>query len=158
MIVDLQYSSIFQSKKQTVRTSMDLTRQQNAPHYSGATWKDASTLFDICVHYVAENLNNVENFINFPDVVGLKLFQTAASKDMFHTYANSVHRRALKLFCDAYKEQVLSALDASERPWLSADVLEAFCIFSNLTKLNLSGCQLGIKQGQIFPVMSTFVW
>ena len=104
-----------------------------------------SKLFDICVDFIADNLFLVENFINFPDVIGNRIFRAAQSRDMFYNLTNSTHRHSMALFCDAYAEQVLSELNISGKPWITPNLLCVLGIFENVVKLDMSGCRIGDK-------------
>ena len=104
-----------------------------------------SKLFDLCVDFIADKLFLVENFINFPDVIGNRIFRAAQSRDMFYSFANSTHRHSMTLFCDAYAEQVLSELNISGKPWIAPNLLCVLGIFENVVKLDMSGCRIGDK-------------
>lgn len=116
--------------------------------------KHVSPLFDRCVNFIADKLYLVESFVDFPDVVGLKIFQAAKSKDTFYSFANAMHVRSMKLFCDAYETDVLSELNAAGKSCINRNLLSALCIFEHLTKLDLSGCSLGSDDKVVTSISS----
>ena len=97
----------------------------------------------MCIDFIADKLFLVENFVDFPDVIGHKIFQAAKSRDMFYSFANSTHRNSMSLFCEAYTEQVLSELSLVGKPWISSSLLCTLNMFNHIIKLEVSGCYLG---------------
>ena len=103
----------------------------------------ATSLFDMCIDFIADKLFLVENFVDFPDVIGQKIFQAAKSRDMFYSFANSTHCNSMSLFCEAYAEQVLSELNMAGKPWISSNLLSTLIMFNHIVKLEVCGCSLG---------------
>ena len=109
-------------------------------------------LFNMCIDFIADKLFLVENFVDFPDVIGHKIFQAAKCRDMFYSFANSTHRNSVSLFCEAYMEQVLSELSLAGKPWISSSLLCTLNMFNHIMKLEVSGCYLGENNNALTEV------
>ena len=132
------------SKKQRKLTETSTKESLTPSRCSSDVGKQCVTsLFDMCTDFIADKLFLVENFVDFPDVIGQKIFQSAKSRDMFCSFANSTHRNSMTLFCEAYTKQVLSELNLTGKPWISSNLLSSLIIFNHIVKLDVRGCNLG---------------
>lgn len=97
-------------------------------------------LFQICKNFVAKNLHLLESLNDFPDSIGHEIFLEALQLKKLDGKSEM-----LKIFCDAYKELVLSELCLKESALLINEYLQHFQCFNSLAKLDLSHCRLGNK-------------
>ncbi|XP_041359175.1 leucine-rich repeat-containing protein 42-like [Gigantopelta aegis] len=99
-------------------------------------------LVDLCITYVAKNLNYVESFVDFPDGIGEQIFAVAVSLGVFGERSRSEVTN-MSLFSDAYGQQVLSHLNLSQNHLVANNYTDTICVFTGLTGLDLASCGLG---------------
>ena len=100
------------------------------------------SLFQMCIQLVAKNLDLVESFQGFPSLIGEKIFRCAINSERFNSDSD-YESLSLKLFTDAFRDEVLSLLNVS-RQYLGLNYyIENFLMFKDLTELDVSYCGLG---------------
>ena len=99
------------------------------------------SLFNLCEQLVAENLDLVESFSGFPSLIGEKIFRSAIKSHKFsdHNYA----QLSLKLFTEAFEEEVLRSLNLSKEHVGLNYYIEDFLMFKHLVEIDVSCCGLG---------------
>lgn len=66
------------------------------------------SLFDICLVYIADNVQHIESLVGFPEQMADRLFAAAEEKQKFSDPETGP--RALQVFCEAYGDLVLRSL------------------------------------------------
>ncbi|KAF7222155.1 leucine-rich repeat-containing protein 42 isoform X1 [Nothobranchius furzeri] len=99
------------------------------------------SLFDITLLFVANNIQHVDSLVGFPEQIGDKLFAAAEENRVFLN--PDVSPKALKLFTDAYGENVLGSLCLRNRFPLLHERIDEIKMFHSLKSLDLFGCRLG---------------
>lgn len=112
-------------------------------------------LFDISLMFVADNINLVESFAGFPEIVGEQLFNTAMELRKFENY--KMAEISLRLFYEAYGDTVLESLSLRDRHEVLTEHLDCVFIFSGLRALDLGGCSLG-NDHDILGVIGNMHW
>lgn len=99
------------------------------------------SLFNLCEQLVAENLDLVESFSGFPSLIGEKIFRSAIKCHKFsdHNYA----QLSLKLFTEAFEEEVLRSLNLSKEHVGLNYYIEDILMFKHLVEIDVSCCGLG---------------
>ncbi|XP_031558350.1 leucine-rich repeat-containing protein 42-like [Actinia tenebrosa] len=97
-----------------------------------------TSLFSICLDFVAKNITIVESLCGFPEIVGKELFNRVQINGGFPKGC----QQNLQLFCDAYGSVVLSKLSLKYR-YLEVNEVDYLRCFPCLTELDLSHCLLG---------------
>lgn len=120
------------------------------------------SLFCRCSEFIVHNLCSVDSFKRFPETIAEKLFTDATNFGYFNLNdGNSIKR--LQLFVDAYHVVMLSEANCHglsvlfcENSWTHLKLL----LGSNLTKLDVSNCNLGDKHElfRLFQHFSKFVF
>lgn len=100
------------------------------------------SLMELCVIFVANNLHFVDSFLGFPDIIGERIFTTALSLDKFSAN-NSRLEANVSPFSAAYGSIVIDSLSLSGQHLVINNHLETICLFTDLSKLDLSCCGLG---------------
>ncbi|XP_025109435.1 leucine-rich repeat-containing protein 42-like isoform X2 [Pomacea canaliculata] len=102
------------------------------------------TLFDICLSYVVTNINIVDSFNNYPEVVGEKIFNEAQAREIFTLRKNPQGSvQALRLFSAAYGATLLSEINIRRAHVMINNYIEHLQLFTCLTKLDVAYCGLG---------------
>jgi hypothetical protein len=105
-----------------------------------------SSLFSICIEFVAENISIVESLVGFPDIVGVEIFKSVSKQSHLQNYKTDRVHSILQLFTNSYQDAVLSALNLTTFPrLLLEDCLDLICSFTFLYKLDVGDQQLGDK-------------
>ncbi|XP_063410608.1 leucine-rich repeat-containing protein 42-like [Mytilus trossulus] len=100
------------------------------------------SLLSQCIHYVADNLCEVDSFYGLPDLIAEQIFRKAESLDKFDLDdKNSFH--ALSVFTTVYEDLIISSLNLSNQ-YLGVN----FCqdrlnLLTSLREIDLTGCKLG---------------
>lgn len=68
----------------------------------------AKSLFDVCLLYIADNVQHVDSLVGFPEQMADRLFAAAEEKQKFSNSETGL--RALQVFCEAYGDLVLKSL------------------------------------------------
>ncbi|XP_028833566.1 leucine-rich repeat-containing protein 42 [Denticeps clupeoides] len=113
----------------------------STPDAEGGLRHTAKSLFDVCLLFVADNVQHVESLVGFPEDVAGRLFSAAERKEKFSDPGSAA--RALRVFGEAYGHLVLESLCLRNRCSLLCEKLEEFKTFRNLLCLDLHGCKLG---------------
>lgn len=102
------------------------------------------TLYCQCIEYISQNLQMVDSFFGFPDLVAADIFQKAEKLGKFERNSDENDSlRNLQLFCNEYPENVLVGLDLSYSYLALNYWLEHFLSFNRLHSLDVSNCFLG---------------
>ncbi|XP_046556339.1 leucine-rich repeat-containing protein 42-like [Haliotis rubra] len=101
-----------------------------------------TSLMELCIIFVANNLHFVDSFLGFPDIVGERIFQKALSLDKFSGTSSSLEAN-VSPFSAAYGSIVLDSLSLSGEHLVINNYLETICLFTDLSKLDVSCCGLG---------------
>ncbi|XP_030630571.1 leucine-rich repeat-containing protein 42 [Chanos chanos] len=141
----------------SVRLCIDSTSQatsaKNDDHIvftynkEGSLRYTAKSLFDICLLFIAENVQHVDSLVGFPEQMADRLFATAEEKQKFSDPL--IAPKALQVFSEAYGELVLKSLCLRDRGPLVCERLDEIKTFRGLRCLDLFGCRLG-DQHDIF--------
>lgn len=97
-----------------------------------------TSLFSICLDFVAKNITMVESLCGFPEIVGKELFKRVQINGGFPKGC----QQNLQLFCHAYESLVLSKLSLKNR-YLEVNEVNYLQCYPYLTELDLSHCLLG---------------
>lgn len=68
----------------------------------------AKSLFDVCLLYIADNVQHIDSLVGFPEQMADILFAAAEEKQKFSKSETGL--RALQVFCEAYGDLVLKSL------------------------------------------------
>ncbi|XP_067678606.1 leucine-rich repeat-containing protein 42-like [Haliotis asinina] len=101
-----------------------------------------TSLMEHCIIFVANNLDFVDSFVGFPDIIGERIFQTALSLDKFSGTISSIEAN-VSPFSAAYGNIVLDSLSLSGEHLVINSYLETISLFTDLSKLDVSCCGLG---------------
>ena len=113
------------------------TRQDSGLH-------TAPPLLTLCLDFVGAHVHHVESLVDFPEVVGKALFESAAQKGIFDNTFSQGTLSALQLFSDAYGSLMLQSANLENAaPHISRMLPLMSSAFYSLTELNLYGCGLG---------------
>ncbi|KAL2097508.1 hypothetical protein ACEWY4_006715 [Coilia grayii] len=136
-------------------TAFHLERKDHFVHTldsEGSIRYTAKSLLDLCLLYVAENVEHIESLVGFPEEMAARLFVVAEEKKKFSDQETG--SRALKVFCDAYEDLVLRSLCLRNRFSVVFEKLEEIKTFQSLRCLDLHGCKFGDSQ-EIFEYLTS---
>ncbi|ESP05707.1 hypothetical protein LOTGIDRAFT_152577 [Lottia gigantea] len=100
------------------------------------------SLSDICIYYIALNINLVDSLFGFPDIVGIKIFQKTEELGKFKL-SSPESQAALRLFCDSYEGDVLSSLSVCNNHLCLNNYYDQILVFQYLKQLDISGNGIG---------------
>ena len=101
-----------------------------------------SSLFDLCLVYVSTNIQNIESFVGFPDMIGEKILAAVQNRKILQTFADHDCASVLRLFDEAYHSSLLDELSVKNLAVLDQHI-KSFSAFCHITKLDVTGCTLG---------------
>jgi len=104
-------------------------------------------LFDMCLEFIASNIENVESFQTLPSLVGEQIFNECVKLGKFNSkiYGSELVRERLFLFADSYADLVIESIDLSNQQDLtSLNILLSIISKCSLKKLNLSNTKLKV--------------
>jgi hypothetical protein len=101
-------------------------------------------LFDMCMSFIADNLNLVESLIGFPSLIGELIFEASLKLDKFNSniLSEETVKLFLRLFAEAYPDEFCSSLNLSNRGEAMLTFLQPIISISSVKFLNLSNCHL----------------
>lgn len=115
----------------------------------------ADSLFNISVNFVVKHINFVDSFVDFPSLIGEKLFKkfisdSSGTKIMFND--------TLKKFSDAYGNLLLEHLNLSKNLLVLNEHFESIVSISlYVTHLCVCSCYLG-ENHEIYSHICDFKW
>ena len=133
-------------KRQRTIVEEDISSKlQTSRTQDGSTVYTPGTLLDMCVDIVSENIHMVESFVDFPDIIGKQIYDATFAKGKFQSRGPDADCAAtmLSLFCCAYGEQVMEALDLRKQYIVVNQKLDHLLLFRHLSELDIGGCKLG---------------
>lgn len=100
-----------------------------------------SSLFDTCLNFVVMNINLVESFEGFPQVIGEKIFRKFALE---YSMNSTAFHLILKKFVEAYEKLILERLSLFNSLLILDEHFESFAILlQGVKELCLCNCYLG---------------
>ncbi|XP_029635590.1 leucine-rich repeat-containing protein 42 [Octopus sinensis] len=105
------------------------------------SWQSVPSLLSLCINFVADNLDLVESFQHFPDLLGKEIFLAAERNEQFAQPDPTVIQR-LELFSKAFSTEFLQSLYLSREHLLVNYLSDDFLLFAGVQSLNLSHCGL----------------
>ena len=110
-------------------------------------------LYQLCLEFVARNIELVESLKGFPAIVGQQLFEKVHKCGGF--IDSKMH--SLRLFFEAYGELVLKNLSLSAKHVLANEKLPDLLPVSCLRDLDLSHCRLG-SDHELWSCIAKLEW
>lgn len=98
-------------------------------------------LFDMCLRFIAENLEHVDTLNGFPEHIGHLLLDECVQISKFDSDKSPNSFRCFKMFTDAYSYCMIDALNLANQSNLLRD-LKSIISTCSLTSLDLSNCDL----------------
>jgi hypothetical protein len=98
-------------------------------------------LFDLCMHFIALNVENVDSFVGFSEDIGHLIYKECLKLGKFNDFTDNNTIRALNVFSIAYPDLLAQNLNLNQKPYLLNDL---FNVIKNLeiTQLCLQNCAL----------------
>lgn len=113
---------------------------------SSVTTCKGQGLFQLCLNFIASNLDMVDSFVGLPSLIGEQIFDAAVGNNMFSIDRGDCEtlQRRIELFLDAYASEVLVSLSLNEEWKFLACYLDQISIFlPYLTTIQLTRCNIG---------------
>jgi len=101
-----------------------------------------ASLFDICIEFIANNIVSLDSLIDFPDTVGKKIFESVVKNNVLLLATDDDCKKVLQIFDKAYGPVLMEELRIENCSILEYHI-GSLCSFNCLTKLDISGCQVG---------------
>ena len=103
------------------------------------------SLQQICVKFIVENLKFVDSFVGLPEIVGKQVFTGFTKNFRVVHYAEALKdwSDVIKLFVDAFKEQVLIALNLAESWLFLSHFVDHLSPFTCIREIDVSYCRIG---------------
>ena len=100
------------------------------------------TLLDLCINYVAKNINHVDSLIGFPEMIAEKIFKAVKENKILLECHFTDRAKILNLFDAAYGPLILSEL-LLRNTFVVQDYVDSLVVLHHLRKVDIGGCQLG---------------
>ena len=100
-------------------------------------------LFDMCLRFIAENIENVDSLVGFPSQIGELLFNECIRINKFDSHLNKSNKTTksnLNLFADAYPDMLIESINLSninKFEFLNFQSILSQCLIKNLDISNV---------------------
>jgi hypothetical protein len=144
---------VYESKRRVLWSNFKFTEKKEVDLNIDSTRinkNELKSLFNICLTFIAKNIEFVEDFIDFPSQFGQLIFKECVQIGRFNFNETNFikEEHSLKLFAQAYPDLIGNSLTLKSNPIL-------FSYFENIMKfcfikfLDLSNCDLKTRENLV---------
>lgn len=101
-------------------------------------------LFDMCLRFIATNLENVETLVEFPSQIGVLLFNECQQINKFNADESIYALKCFKMFTTAYPDYLIESLNLNQQSKLLVEIAPIISVCT-INKLDLSDCDLSTQ-------------
>ena len=101
-------------------------------------------LFDMCLEFIATNVEHVDHFRHFPELIGELIFKECARLNKFNSlnYPSETILKSLLLFADGYPRSLIESIDLSVKSKEQILQLESVLSICELRRLIMKNTKL----------------